>query len=289
MFTNKPLDNIALGLRRAARATRRYAKSFYFSSLFLPPAKRDAFYSIYAICRLSDEATDKDASLFELSNIKRSIDAVYEGQSPHNNLLLAFKKSVEDYDIPKKYFEDLVDGMYMDFVKQRYANFAELEEYCYKVAGVIGLIVLKILGSQSPEAKEYAVHIGIAMQLTNILRDIKEDYQRGRIYLPQDEMSSFGVSEADIANANLNDNFRSLMKFQIKRARTWYHNSEPGFKLIDKKRERFVAYNMKEIYSGILDSIEKNHYDVFSKRAYVSLIGKIIRSWKASRKLNHEN
>jgi len=289
MFRKKPRDHIALGIRRAAHATRRYAKSFYFSSLFLPPAKRDAFYSIYAICRLSDEATDKDASLFELSNIKKSIDAVYEGQSPHNNLLLAFKKTVEEYDIPKKYFEDLVDGMYMDFVKQRYANFAELEEYCYKVAGVIGLIVLKILGSQNPKSADYAVHIGIAMQLTNILRDIKEDYQRGRIYLPQDEMNSFGVSEADIAGGNLNDNFRALMKFQIKRARQWYHNSEPGFKLIDKTRERFVAYNMKEIYSGILDSIEKNHYDVFSKRAYVSFIGKIARSWRTFSKMKHAN
>ncbi|MFA4890004.1 MAG: squalene/phytoene synthase family protein, partial [Candidatus Omnitrophota bacterium] len=130
MPTNTQQDNTEAGFRRAAKITRRYAKSFYFASLFLTRRKRDAVYSIYAICRLSDEATDRDASLFELSNIKRSIDAVYEGQLPHNNLLLALKETIEEYDIPKKYFEDLVDGMYMDFVKNRYANFSELQDYC---------------------------------------------------------------------------------------------------------------------------------------------------------------
>jgi phytoene synthase len=141
-------------------------------------------------------------------------------------------------------------------------------------------MILKIFGYKDYEAENYAASLGIAMQLTNILRDIKEDYRRGRIYLPQDEMLHFGVTENDIAEENCDDRFKSLLRFQIKRARQFYRNSEPGLAMITDPRCRFVARVMKEVYSGILEEIEKNNYDVFSKRAYVGLPGQLIRTWR---------
>ena len=281
---NQTGQKIKTGFTRAAKITRRYAKSFYFASLFLTREKRNAAYSIYAICRLSDEATDKDASLIELSTAKRNIDAVYSGKELNMSILLSFKESVNNYSIPRHYFDELIDGMYMDFNKNRYKDFSELKTYCYRVAGVVGLMMLQIFGFKDFEAKNYDVNMGIAMQLTNILRDLKEDFKRGRIYLPQEEMASFGVSENDIAKAIVNDNFKLMLKFQIDRTRRFYEDSEPGIMMITDSRCRFVAWVMKEVYSGILDEIEKNNYDVFSKRAYVGLWGKLTRVFRAYRR-----
>ncbi len=145
-------------------------------------------------------------------------------------------------------------------------------------------MILKIFGYKNLGAQDYAVKLGVAMQLTNILRDIKEDYARGRIYLPQNEMLRFGVTENTISRGIADDCFRTFMKFQIKRTRRLYLSCEPGIKMITDKRCRFVAFVMKELYAGILDKIETNHYDVFSRRAYVGLLGKLIRTFKALRK-----
>lgn len=268
------------GYLKAAKVTKRYASTFFYSSLFLSPQARNAAYSIYCICRLSDEATDKDASLIELSTAKRNIELVYNGKDTNMAVLMAFKETVEKYSIPRYYFDELIEGMYMDFRKNRYNDFAELKEYCYRVAGVVGLMMLKVFGCNDYEAQKYAVNLGIAMQLTNILRDIKEDYRRGRIYLPQEEMLSCGVSEDDIKNCLVTPGFKLLLKSQIKRARQFYLDSEPGLKMIADKRSRFVAAIMKEVYSGILDEIEKNNYDVFSKRAFVGFGSKLIRTLK---------
>lgn len=278
------IETINIGYRRAEKITRKYAKSFYFASLFLSKEKRDAVYSIYAICRLSDEATDKDASLAELSAIKRDIDAVYANEELNINILLAFKETIYKYSIPRYYFDELIEGMYMDFRKKYYEDFTGLKAYCYRVAGVVGLMMLRIFGFKDPEAENYAVNLGIAMQLTNILRDIKEDYERGRIYLPREELSLFGVSENDIARGIAGKKFKALLKFQVNRARKFYADSEPGIQMITDLRCRFATELMKEIYSGILDEIEKNDYDVFSKRVYVKSWGKIIRAFKAMRR-----
>jgi len=265
---NKTNEEVKTGFLRAARITRRYARNFYFSSLFLHEEKRKAAYAIYAICRISDEATDKDASLVELSTAKRNIDSVYENTEIRTNLLLAFQQTINKYAIPRHCFEELIDGMYTDFRKNRYKDFSELKDYCYKVAGVVGLMMIRVFGYENYETEKYAINLGIAMQLTNILRDIKEDYhRRGRIYLPWEEMVSFGVTENDIANGLVNENFKSLIRFQIARARGFYRDAEPGFKLITDRRCRFVVYLMEEVYSKILEQIERNNYDVFSRRA----------------------
>ncbi len=270
---------IDLGFKQAKIITKTCAKTFYFASQFLPPKKRQAAYSVYSICRISDDSVDnKDeiSAAERIKSIEAKITQVYNGTQVQDCLLLAFKQTVRRYQVPKQYFEQLIEGMYMDLHKNRYQDFGELYSYCYKVAAVVGLIMLKIFGYQSRKAEKFAVDLGIAMQLTNILRDIKEDYARGRIYLPANEMQRFGVAESDIAGANLNANFIALLKYQIQRAREYYAHSVPGIKLLSERSSRLVVRAMKDLYSGILDVIEKNHYDVFSQRRYINTINKVI-------------
>jgi phytoene synthase len=273
------------GFKIAAGLTKKYAGIFYFASRFLTKEKRNAAYAVYAICRLTDEAVDKipvTHSAQNLTELQKNIEAVYKGDVLNEPLLIAFRETVNKYRIAQEYFSELISGMYMDLEKNRYADFNELYDYCYKAAGVVGLIMLQILGYTNSAAKNYAVELGIAMQLTNILRDIKEDYARGRVYLPLDEMGRFGVSESDIAQARLSHNFKELLKFQIARARRTYQNSRAGIKLLCEPNCRFIISIMADAYAGILDVIENNSYDVFSKRAQINNFKKVAIVLKAS-------
>ena len=272
------LASLPEGFRKAGLITKEHAKTFYFSSHLLPKPKKQAAYAVYALCRLSDDSVDKGkaASLpGRLERIRKDIDKAYSSDRLQESLLAAFRETVRRYDIPKDYFADLLKGIETDLTKTRYRDFDELYGYCYNVAGVVGLIMLKIYGYKEKKAEGYAVDLGIAMQLTNILRDIKEDYLRGRIYLPQDEMRRFGVPEETIADQKLEPNLIDLLKFQIKRAREYYQRSALGIALISDGRARLVTGMMKDIYAGILDSIEENGYDVFSQRAHVTIGGKL--------------
>ena len=163
----------------------------------------------------------------------------------------------------------------MDLDKNLYYDFNELYTYCYRVAGVVGLVMLHIFGFNNEAAKKHAIDLGVAMQLTNILRDIKEDFQRGRVYLPLDEMRRFAMTENILAKELVDGNLRAMLQFQIKRARAYYDNAWAGIKMINNARSRFVVTVMKDLYAGILDSIETNNYDIFSKRAQVNLLKKI--------------
>ncbi|MBM3255480.1 MAG: phytoene/squalene synthase family protein [Candidatus Omnitrophica bacterium] len=259
------------GFAQARKITRRHAKIFYFASHFLPGPKQNAAYAIYVACRDSDEAVDNmrfSEKQKLLDKIKCDIEAAYKGSALNEDTLLAFRDTIKKFNIPEYYFKELLEGMQMDLVKNRYQSFEELYAYCYKVAGVIGLIMLKVFGYDNPGIQKYAIDLGIAMQLTNILRDIKEDWDKGRVYLPQDELCNFGVSEEDIAEGKIDDNFKRLIQFQIKRARDYYASSREGIKLIDSRRMRFVILSMHQMYSGILDAIEHCGFDVFSHRAY---------------------
>ncbi|MBN3038549.1 MAG: phytoene/squalene synthase family protein [Candidatus Omnitrophica bacterium] len=267
-------DKINAGYKKAGLITKKHARTFYFTSHFLSKEQRYSTYAVYALCRISDDAVDIKEGAFtleKLSQIKRDLQAVYNKKPLERDILLAFKETAERYAIPQVYFEELLEGVSMDLTQSRYRTFEDLYTYCYKVAGVVGLIMLKIFGYTDSRAKAYAVDLGVAMQLTNILRDIKEDFQRKRIYLPEEEMERFGVSEHDIANSRVNQNFISLIKFQVQRARQYYDNALKGIKFIRGLRARFVALAMKDIYGAILDSIEKNRYDVYSQRAYVRI------------------
>lgn len=266
------------GIVLARDITRKYAKTFYFASHLLPKQQRLAAYSVYAICRISDDAVDNldnTAKLESINNIKTKIESAFGQAKLTDELLLAFRETINKFKIPKEYFDTLIEGMFMDLEKTRYEDFSELHDYCYKVAGIVGLIMLKIYGYNNKGAEEYAVDLGIAMQLTNILRDVKEDFKRGRIYLPKEELNRFGVSEEDITSKRLNSNFKNLLKFQIERAKNYYKNSSLGIKMIGSLRSRLVVCAMRDMYAGILNSIEKNNYDVFSNRAYVNKLGKI--------------
>lgn len=240
-----------------------------------------AAYSVYAVCRISDDIVDSStrASTQSIDSMHKKIHDAYSDKPLEDPILIEFRKTVKTYQIPKEHFDDLIAGMYMDLTKHRYQNFDELYDYCYKVAGVIGLIMLKIFDDNA-EAEPYAVKLGIAMQLTNIIRDVKEDYALGRIYLPADEMSEFNITEQDIANEIMNDNMKNFIRSQIKRSRVYYDECTPGIRMNRDKRCRFVIYVMKELYAGILESIERNDLNVFSQRAYLTMprkIGKTLR------------
>lgn len=266
------------GFAQAKKITQKYARTFYFASPFLSKERRRAAFAVYALCRIADDyvdTNDPDAAYQELSKISLDIDTAYAKGQLKDPLLLAFRDSIEKFDIPKNYFSDILAGMRMDLHKNRYANFDELYDYCYKVAGAVGLIMLQIFDADAHEAREYAVDLGVALQLTNIVRDIKEDYARGRIYLPQDEMHKFGITPEDIASHNLNQNFKELLMFQIQRARQYYCRSLAGLSFIKNKRSRFLILAIKRMYAAILDTIEKKDFDIFSARAQVSNLKKI--------------
>jgi len=271
------MNDIELGFEEARKITKHFAKTFYLASLFLPKETRKAAYAVYAICRISDEAVDSQnlkPSFEGVERIKKNIDSVYSAGVPADNLLLAFQKTVNKYNIPEEYFYDLLDGMRIDLTKTRYADFRELDTYCYKVAGVVGLIMLKIFGSLDQKAEKPAIDLGIAMQMTNILRDIKEDYSRGRIYIPAECLEKFKVSEVQISHHVLSENFKSLSSYLINKTRQYYRDSEAGINLINGRHSRLAVIAMQEMYSGILGAIEDNGYDVFSQRAFVGTLKK---------------
>ena len=271
------------GFRRAEAVTRGYARTFHFASRFLSPEKRRACYAVYAVCRLCDQAVDgQDPNPpSRLDGVRQRLHRAYDLHSRNDDPLLeALRETVITYDIPKRYFDDLLEGMQMDLTKTRYATFTELFLYCYRVAGVVGLMTARIFGAETPEAEKHALDMGVAMQLTNILRDIKEDFGRGRIYLPQDEMAAAGVTEEDIRQANVTAGFISLMRRQIERARSYYREGDKGLEAVIDKNARLVATLMAGLYERILDKIEQQRYNVFTRRAAVPLHEKI---WGASK------
>jgi 15-cis-phytoene synthase len=279
-MNNKKLQR---GFQEAKKITKKFAKTFYLASLFLPKTKKYASYAVYAICRLSDETVDDltyPNQADSLQKLEQKIDTAYSKNEIDEPLLAAFSHIVNTYEIPKEYFSVLIQGMHMDLKIKRYANFPDLYEYCYRVAGNIGLIMLKIFRQKNKTAEYYAIKLGVAMQLTNILRDINEDFARGRIYLPQDEMNQFNITEDQLAKKKLNEEFKNFLCFQIRRCRDFYRDSLPGIKLIDNLTCKFVALAMNKLYSGILDAIEKNNYNVFTKRAHINILRKIVIIFK---------
>jgi phytoene synthase len=272
-------EKIKKGFALSKDITKQYATTYYFASLFLPRQIRPPVYALYTVCRISDECVDNnspEAMQEALTKIKDSIASAYTQQECANEILCAFKDVVERYQIPKAYFDELLRGITMDLTRRRYESFNELYRYCYRVAGVVGLLMLKIFGCQDLRAQEYAVKLGVAMQLTNIVRDVKEDYAKGRIYLPQDELMQYRVSEADIAHATLTQELKALLQFQIKRARQFYEDSLNGITMIKGMRIRLVIILMAALYARILNVIERARYNVFARRARVGLTEKLL-------------
>ena len=253
------------------------SKGFYFATRFLPPAQRRAVWAVYSFCRYTDDVVDnasaKNISTEEirhrLAEWETELQRSYEGYVRPNMLhMIAWQHAVRQFSIPAGPARDLIEGVRMDLTQSRYASFEELRLYCYRVASTVGLMASEIIGYSDPCAIEYAIDLGIAMQLTNILRDVGEDARMGRIYLPQDELAEFGYSETQLLKGEINSNFIALMQFQIDRARQYYQRALPGIEYLDKKCRLSISV-AAHLYSQILNVIERNSYNVFTRRAYV--------------------
>lgn len=265
-----------------ADVTRVHSRSFFFSSQLLPPEKRQAIRALYAFCRLSDDVVDTQSA--PSGALARWV-AQSRSSEPltHHAVLLAWHDTVRRYQIPRDLIDELLAGLAMDLLIQRYPTFNDLWLYCYRVASVVGLMVMHIVGYE-PDAVPYAVRLGIALQLTNILRDIGEDTQRGRIYVPQEDLERFGVSPDDILAGRRSRRFEALMCYEIARAQAYYEDAWPGIAMLSSDSQLAVAA-AAEIYRGILGKIEQNKYDVFTKRAHLSLFEKCIELIRVRRRL----
>ena len=234
--------------------TRREAKNFYYAVVTLPQEKRKAIYAAYSFCRQCDDSVDEAASpeakLSALADLQVNLALAYEGR-PATPVFLALADTADRYDIPQEYFSEIIRGVESDLVKTRYQDFDELREYCYRVASVVGLVCLQIFQyppHDGAAAREYAVDLGLAMQLTNIVRDVREDWSMGRVYLPQDEMARFGYTEEQLAAGIRNDAFVELLRFQGQRARAYFRS---GFRLLPylSRRSRACPAALGAIYS----------------------------------------
>ncbi len=268
----------ARGVRICRSITRTYAKTFYFASFCLPRWSRIHAYNVYAFCRWTDnqidDASSTDEAIRRLTVARRVLNAVYSNTSLPAGLD-AFRATVAERRIPRDLFEDLLEGMRMDLIVSRYPNFADLERYCYCVAGVVGLMMTHIFGYTDESCFPKAIALGDAMQLTNILRDIAEDLERGRIYLPQDELNQFGVDEKQLRAGQVNDRFVALMQFQIERARQRYQSSLAGIPKLQGPASRLTVRVMGRLYTDILSVIERQNYDIFTLRAHVPTLEKL--------------
>jgi phytoene synthase len=256
--------------------TRRHAASFYFSSFPLPAARKQAAFAIYAFCRWIDDAID-EAGVHDTPDpdaLKAQLDALLEGNSALA-FAPAFTTAVRQYGIPRELFHDLLEGCCADAGRVRIASFEELEAYCYRVASVVGLMMSRVFGLTSRAGMEQAVDMGIAMQLTNILRDVREDLERDRIYLPAEELATHDLSEDDLHAARVDERWRAFMRFQIERARHYFTLGSEGLPLLAPDGSRFCARLMARIYAGILDEIERAGCDVFAGRVFVPMRRKL--------------
>lgn len=250
--------------------TRQNSKTFYMASALMPPAKRRSIRALYAFCRACDDIMDKPSNDDPTANLEEWRMKTTRLHSDEGDLIaLAWHDTRLKHSIPSLYAEQLIEGVKMDSLQNRYQTFAQLTEYCYGVASTVGLMSMHIIGFRHHQALMYAIRLGVALQLTNILRDVGEDYRMGRLYLPREELLTYGIREEDIAAGRVTENWRQFMKFQIERARELYATSLPGVKLLDKSG-RFATYAAGILYARILDEIEKNDYDVFTRRAHTS-------------------
>lgn len=261
----------------AAAVTRRGSKSFYFATRFFPPDLARSAHAVYWFCRYSDDMVDEAPSLEEgaraLAEWWPQVRAALDQRQADHRVLQAFAPTVEKHRIPAVYAYELLEGMQMDLTRFQYESYEPLRLFCYRVASVVGLMMSHVIGFEpgvEPAAAEpYAIDLGIAMQLTNILRDVGEDLDRGHIYLPLDEMARFHYSVDDLKGRVRDARFRALMRFQVERAREHYRRAEPGIQMLHH-RGRFAVQVASDVYSAILERIVASDFDVFDRRAVVS-------------------
>lgn len=269
---------VAQGYRECRSITRREARNFYFAFLSLPKPQRHAIFAVYAFSRACDDYADEGNDILHkkelLARHRGALHDAFAGR-PTTPQFAALLDAAERYQIPEQYFDELIDGVVMDLTVTRYESFKELERYCYLVASVVGLICIQIFGYKGRTAKEHAIALGKALQLVNIMRDVKEDAAQNRIYIPLEELAHFGYSEAELLGGKYNEAFQRLMQFQGIRAQ---HYFESGWKLLPlvPVRTRACPAILGHLYSEILSRIERRHYDVFRERVRLSTPEKLL-------------
>ncbi|MGQ9870522.1 15-cis-phytoene synthase CrtB [Leptodesmis sp.] len=280
-----PLASIEDSYELCRQITAKYSKTFYLGTLLMPEEKRRAIWAIYVWCRRTDELVDGPRASFTtdetLDQWEAQLESIFAG-TPIEDADVALVDTLERFPVNIQPFRDMIAGQRMDLYRSRYETFEELNLYCYRVAGTVGLMTTPVMGvdttvrtapwdvyrNEQRDPTEEAIALGIANQLTNILRDVGEDARRGRIYLPLEDLALFNYTEADLFNGVVDERWRSLMKFQIQRAKKFYASAESGISALSPDA-RFPVWAALMLYRGILDVIERNQYDVFRKRAYV--------------------
>ena len=264
--------------RKAAQS----GSSFYYSFLFLPPERRRAISALYAYCRevddIVDECTDAGVARTKLAWWRDQVSAIYEG-TPQHPVARALVPVVAQFRLQKERLLELIDGMEMDLTQHRYADFDALKPYCFRVAGVVGLLSAEIFGYENPDTLNYAENLGMAFQLTNIIRDVGEDARRDRVYLPLDELARFQVSVADIMHARESDGFRQLMEFQIERALGYYREAFRLLPAADRRPQR-AGLIMAAIYQTLLAEIRNDGSKVLTQRTSLTPLRKLWIAWK---------
>ena len=258
--------------------------SFYQSFRFLPPERRRALTAVYAFCRevddVVDEAADPDLARIKLAWWRNDVAAAFSGR-PQHPVTRALAPIVRSFDLPERHFQAVIEGMAMDLDQNRYSDFATLERYCDRVAGVVGLMSAEIFGYEDPATRDYARDLGIAFQLTNIIRDVGEDAARNRVYLPQDELGRHGVTEADLFARRVTPQFTSLMTVQVARARTFYARAMAALPARDRRAQR-PGLIMAAIYRALLRKIERSGYVVLDRRIGLTPLTKAWIAWTTS-------
>lgn len=262
--------------------TRGRAKNFYYAFIALPHGQRKGMYAAYAFCRLSDDYSDENLPLEDkarlLQEYRLQLAQAFDG-NPDGPVFTALLDTSRRLDIPKEYFDEIIDGVEMDLTTDRYQTFDDLYQYCYKVASVVGLVCIQIFGYRDLRARRYAVDMGIAMQLTNILRDLKEDCGRNRIYLPLDEMDRFHYRPEDLYAEVINKPFIEMMEYQVERARDYFARSAALLPLLSL-RSRVCTAVLRSLYLALLDRIQARDYDVFRSRVRLNTSEKLALTGK---------
>lgn len=265
-----------------AEKAARSGSSFHYSFRLLDPPRRAAITALYAYCREVDDAVDEvadpDIARVKLAWWRTEVDALFDG-SPQHPVTTALLSVVRRYAITRDQLQTVIDGMQMDLETMRYVDFAALELYCHRVAGVVGLMSAEIFGYSDPATLGYARDLGIAFQLTNIIRDVGEDARRGRIYLPQEDLARFGVASAEVLRARSSPEFSKLMAFEVERARSWYDRALAQLPPADRRSQR-AGLAMAAIYRTLLDEIARDGYHVLERRIALTPLRKL---WIASR------
>lgn len=258
------------------------SSSFYYSFLFLPPERRRAINALYAFCRevddVVDECSETDLARVKLAWWKQDVAKIYSGK-PEHPVNQALSVAVKQFDLKQSLFNEIIDGMEMDLNIQRYENYDELKLYCYRAASVVGMLSAAIFGYQDELTLDYAKKLGLAFQLTNIIRDVGEDARRNRIYLPKEELERFNVTEQDIIQSEENSGFRQLMEFQEQRAQSLYTDAMAALPDVDRARQ-LPGLIMSAIYHALLDEIKNDGFHVLKVKTRLTPLRKLWIAWR---------